>query len=82
MRKPLAGHVLRLYPFGVEYMFDKGFGEEYANGQGGGLTTLCSRLGYLALIQLLHAHLGLLAGEGAPAASARQVNREPLGLLK
>ena len=32
MRKPLAGLVLRLYPFSVEYMFDEGFGEEYANG--------------------------------------------------
>jgi len=33
MHKLSAGLVLRLYPFSVEYMFEKRFGEEYANGQ-------------------------------------------------
>ena len=37
------------------------------------LTTLCSRLGYLALIQLLHPHLGLLAGEGAHHAPTKRL---------
>ena len=37
------------------------------------LTTLCSRLGYLALIQLLHPHFGLLAGEGVHAAPTKRL---------
>ena len=37
------------------------------------LTTLCSRLGYLAPFQRFHPHLGLLAGEGGHAAPTKRL---------
>jgi hypothetical protein len=38
------------------------------------LTTCCSRLGYLALIQRHYPHLGLLAGEDSHAAPTKRLN--------
>lgn len=38
-----------------------------------GLTTACTRLGYLARFRLLHAHCGQLCSEGSHAATTQRV---------